>query len=257
MRWIHAARARARLLFGREAEERMNEEFRFHLDMEADRLGREEGLAPQEARRRAVIAFGLAEQHKDALRDGRGLAWVGGLALDLKLGGRMLVKYPGLTLVGGLAMAFAIWFGAVVFQMVMLFVNPTLPLPAGDRIVHLRNWDVQANDPEPRALHDFVVWRQAMRSVTDFGAWEDVTRNLRGATARPARCRSRRSPRRGSASPRRRRCWAAPSCRPDERAGAPPVVVLGHECGGRASRATPRSSGRPCSSGTRTPPWWA
>ena len=46
-------------------------------------------------------------------------------------------------------------------------VSPTLPLPGGERIVHLRNYDVQANDPEPRALHDFVVWRQAMRSVTD------------------------------------------------------------------------------------------
>jgi hypothetical protein len=71
--------------------------------------------------------------------------------------------------------------------MVMLFVSPTLPLPEGDRIVHLRNWDVQANETEPRALHDFVVWRQAMRSVTDFGAWEDVARNLRGrdGEARP------------------------------------------------------------------------
>ena len=42
-------------------------------------------------------------------------------------------------------------------------------------------------DPEPRALHDFFVWRQAMRSVVDFGAWEDVTRNLAGrdGEARP------------------------------------------------------------------------
>jgi predicted permease len=229
MRWIHAARARARLLFGREAEERMNEEFRFHLDMEAERLGREEGLAPQEARRRAVIAFGLAEQHKDALRDGRGLAWVGGLALDLKLGGRMLVKYPGLTLVGGLAMAFAIWFGAVVFQMVMLFVNPTLPLPAGDRIVHLRNWDVQANDPEPRALHDFFVWRRAMRTVTDFGAWQDVSRNLRGrdGEARPVLIAAiTASGFRVAASPPLLGRALVPA---DERVGAPPVVVLGHE----------------------------
>jgi hypothetical protein len=43
------------------------------------------------------------------MRDGRGLAWLGGLSLDLRLGARMLVKYPGLTIVGGLAMAFAIW----------------------------------------------------------------------------------------------------------------------------------------------------
>ena len=31
--------------------------------------------------------------------------WLGGFALDAKLGGRMIVKYPGLTVVGGLAMA--------------------------------------------------------------------------------------------------------------------------------------------------------
>ena len=36
--------------------------------------------------------------------------------LDFKLGGRMLVKYPGLTVVGGIAMAFAIWVGLVIFQ---------------------------------------------------------------------------------------------------------------------------------------------
>src|SRR5919202_2929866 len=113
-------------------------------------------------------------QQKTHTRGDRRLAWLGGVPLDVKFGLRMLVKYPGLTIVGGLAMAFAVWVGAVVFEMVMLFMHPTLPLPGGDRIVHLRNWDVQANKKEPRALHDFVVWRQAMRSVTDFGAWENV-----------------------------------------------------------------------------------
>jgi predicted permease len=229
MRWIHAARARARLLSRREAEERMNEEFRFHLDMEAERLVREEGLAPQEARRRAVIAFGLAEQHKDALRDGRGLAWAGGLALDLKLGGRMLVKYPGLTVVGGLAMAFAIWAGAVIFQMATLAISPTLPLPGGDRVVHLRNWDVQASDPEPRALHDFVAWRQALRSVTDLGAWQDVARNLKGrdGEARPVHVAAiTASGFHVAATPPLLGRALVPA---DEQVGAPPVVVLGHE----------------------------
>ncbi len=96
MRLFHAARARLRLLFARrEAESRMNEEFRFHLEMEADRLVREAGLAPQEARRQARLAFGYMERHKEELRDGRGPAWPSGLSLDLKLGVRMLVKYPG------------------------------------------------------------------------------------------------------------------------------------------------------------------
>jgi putative ABC transport system permease protein len=206
----------------------MDEEMRFHVDMEAERLQRERGLDPAEARRQAAVAFGGAEKYKEAGRDARGLGWLGGLTLDLKLGGRMLVKYPGLTIIGGLTMAFAIWVGAVVFQVVMLFVSPTLPLPEGDRIVHLRNWDVQANDPEPRALHDYGVWRQAMRSVTDFGAWEDVTRNLRGrdGEVRPVDVAAITASgfRVAATAPLLGRALVPA----DERAGAPPVVVLGH-----------------------------
>src|SRR5688500_8262996 len=100
MRWFDAARARARLLFARRAaESRMTEEFAFHLDMEAERLVRENGLEPNEARRRALAAFGGVENHKESLRSVRGLAWPAGMSLDLKLGLRMMLKYPGLTFI--------------------------------------------------------------------------------------------------------------------------------------------------------------
>ena len=209
--------------------EEMGEEMRFHVEMEAERLQREQGLNPSEARRQAAIAFGGMEKYREAGRDARGVAWLGGLTLDLKLGGRMLVKYPGLTIIGGLAMAFAIWAGAVLFEMVMLFVSPTLPLPDGDRIVHLRNWDVEVSDPEPRTLHDYLVWRETMRSVTDFGAWEDVTRNLRGrdGEVRPVQIAAiTASGFRVAATPPLLGRHLVPA---DERAGAPAVVVLGHD----------------------------
>jgi putative ABC transport system permease protein len=207
----------------------MGEEMRFHVDMEAERLQRERGLDPAEARRQAAVAFGGVEKYREAGREARGLAWLGGLSLDFRLGARMLVKYPGLTAVGGLAMAFAICVGAVLFEMVMLFVSPTLPLPQGGRIVHLRNWDVQANNDDPRALHDFVVWRQAMRSVTDFGAWQDVARNLEGrdGEARPATVAAiTASGFRVAATPPLLGRALVPA---DEQPGAPPVVVLGHD----------------------------
>ena|SRR5688500_10249024 len=91
MTWLDAARARLRLLFARRAvESRMDREFRLHIELETEQLMREQGLAPAEARRRALIAFGGVETHKEALRDGRGLAWLGGFALDLKLAARLL-----------------------------------------------------------------------------------------------------------------------------------------------------------------------
>jgi putative ABC transport system permease protein len=98
--------------------------------------------------------------------------------LDFKLGGRMLVKYPGLTIVGGLAMAFAIWVGIVIFQVVGLFVHPTLPLPEGARLVEIRSMDVAENVQEEKILHDFLEWRQSLRSLTEIGAWRNSSRNL-------------------------------------------------------------------------------
>ena len=230
MRLFDAARTRLRLMFARRsAESRMEEEFRFHVDMETERLVREQGLEPREARRRAVIAFGIAEQHKDALRDGRGLAWFGGLALDFRLGARMLRKYPGLTAVGGLAMAFAIFAGVVTFEVVRMLVYPTLPLPGGDRIVQVRNWDTQTSQAELRVQREFMTWRASLRSLADLGAFRDRSLNLiaQPGDARPVQVAEITASgfRIASASPLLGRALIPD----DERPGEPLVAVLGHE----------------------------
>jgi hypothetical protein len=230
MSWFSGARTRMQLLFGRRAaESRIDEEVRFHLEMETNRLVRDEGVSVDEARRRARATFGGVTQHTETLKDGRGLAWLGGMSLDLKLGGRMLLKYPGLTLIGGLAMAFAIWMGAMTFEMVNMLMNPKLPLPGGDRIVQLRDWDIDKNNEEPRALYDFMVWRRALSTVTDMGAWHDQTVNLTGADGdiRPinAAAISASAFRLASGAPLLGRTLVAA----DENPGAPPVIVLGYD----------------------------
>ena len=113
-----------------------------------------------------------------ASRSRQGFGALAGWPMDLKLGGRMLLKYPGLTIVGSLAMAFAIWVGLVVFQVVTLFTNPTLPLSQGARLVEIRSVDLTANDEDARILHDFLDWQRSLRSVTEIGAWRDSNRNL-------------------------------------------------------------------------------
>ncbi|HEU4631263.1 MAG TPA: permease prefix domain 1-containing protein, partial [Gemmatimonadaceae bacterium] len=177
------ARARSlwRSLRGRAAvDAEMAEEFRYHMELRAADLVRA-GLAPADAARRARLEFGSTERYKHEGRASRGLAPFDVLHvswLDVKLGFRMLVRYPGLTIVGGLAMAFAIALGAGTFEFVTQFVFPTLPLPEGDRIVAVRNWDAAARAVEPHALHDFVVWRDELRSVRELGAFRTLERNL-------------------------------------------------------------------------------
>jgi hypothetical protein len=52
-----------------------------------------------------------------------------GLSLDARLGGRMLLKYPGLTLAGGLALAIAIGIGAGWYDLWGKLLWPTIRCP--------------------------------------------------------------------------------------------------------------------------------
>lgn len=111
-----------------------------------------------------------------------GMSW-----LDFKLGLRMLVKHPVLTLVGGLATSFAIGASAVYFEVVNDFVNPTLPLEDGERVIVIQNADLEVASPELRSLHDFMIWRDELESVEDLGVFTVYSRNLgpEGGDAEP------------------------------------------------------------------------
>src|SRR4029079_14014038 len=103
-----------------------------------------------------------------------------------------------------------------------------LPLPGGDRVVLLRDWDAAASRPEPRALHDFLAWREALISVTDLGAYRDIALNLTSpdGDVRPADVAEITASafRIAPARPLMGRVLAAG----DEQPGAPPVVLLGY-----------------------------
>src|SRR4051812_5754520 len=154
------------------AEQELAREIRSHLQLLEDQhIAR--GMDAEEARCAARRAFGGVEQAKEHQREARMFRWLAGWPMDLKLGARMLVKYPGLTIVGGLAMAFVIWVGIVSFQVVNLFTNPALPVSAGARLVEIRSIDVAASVQEKKVLHDFLEWQRSLRSVTDVSAWRD------------------------------------------------------------------------------------
>jgi putative ABC transport system permease protein len=156
----------------------MDEEMRFHLEMEAERLQRERGLDPAEARRQAALAFGGVEKYRAAGHDARGLGWLGGLRLDLRLGGRMLVKHPALTLIATIAVAFAIAVGTVGFEIARQALWPTIPLPGGNAIVALRNWNVADNASVPASRRDYELWRDGLSTITDLSAVEVEERSI-------------------------------------------------------------------------------
>jgi len=98
-------------------------------------------------------------------RDGRGLAWFDRFSLDIKLAVRLLVRYPTLTLVATVSMAFGIATGVGSFEIRTQVVAPSIPLEEGSRIVGLRTWDTSRIRPIPPTPDDFTTWREALTLV--------------------------------------------------------------------------------------------
>ena len=84
-----------------------------------------------------------------------GLAPLRGLSLDVRLGLRLLVKHIGLTVVGTIAMAFAIWGGIVAFEFYTQIMHPRLPLAGGAQIVGIVMVDTASRGERAPTLHDF------------------------------------------------------------------------------------------------------
>jgi predicted permease len=163
----------------------MHDEMRFHVEMETDRLVREQGLPQQEARRRALASFGGVEKYKEASRDVRGLRWLDAILVDSRFGVRMLLKHRGLTVVGVFAMAVAIAVGATVFESVSALLDPALPFPGGDRVVSFKFLGSDASSPVRRVIHDFAALRGQLVTVEHFGAYRNAEHNLVAAETVP------------------------------------------------------------------------
>jgi len=148
--------------------------------------------------------------------------------LDVKLGVRMLVKYPGLALAGGagIAVVVAIATGAYSFIYSNLLVS-SLPLEEGDRIVSIEIWDAEAGKPELRSLYDYHVWREGLKSVQDISAFRILAPNLIAPGAQPESVRVAAMSASGFRVARVRPLMGRYLEEEDEHEGAPSVVVIG------------------------------
>lgn len=126
-----------------------------------------EGFSEAEARRRFVWnTLGSI-----------GSVWTGGLRrfvshgtlLDVRIAIRLLGKQPLLTVVAMLALGLGIPGSLVIHHGMGVFVHP-LPLPEGDRLFGVRNWDIEARRPQFSSLHEYELWKEELASFQDIGA---------------------------------------------------------------------------------------
>jgi predicted permease len=138
---------RARALFRRNAAEAdLDDELRFHLDMETEyqmRMGHPEN----DARRIANREFGGVERYRDESRDARGVGFLEDLGRDVTVAMRALRRTPGFALISIFTVALGIGMTTAVFSIIDGVLLRPLPYPGADQLVRIyeRNAKYPAN----------------------------------------------------------------------------------------------------------------
>ena len=215
-------------LSGRRTDHDLQRELAGHLALAEDEL-RRKGHAPRDAARLARATAGGRIQALEALREQRGLPWLGSSWLDVRLGLRVLGRNWGVTLVGGLAMSVAIGIAAVVFAAFDVILWSRLPLEEGDRIVAIQIWDREAGQRRDTPWQDIERWRGSLQSVDDVGAFQTIRRNVIAADGSVELVAVAEISAAGFRVARVPPLIGRGIIDADQAPGAAPVIVIGHE----------------------------
>ena len=155
------------------AESDLDDELRFHLE-EQVKLYVAQGMSHAEATRRARIAFGSVDAHKESYRDGRGTRGFDDVVADLRHATRSLLRDRALTVAGVLTLALGIGATTAVFSAVNAVMLRELPFREPSRLVQLweenpdRGWYENVVAPA-----NFIDWREQADAFADMAAYTD------------------------------------------------------------------------------------
>jgi predicted permease len=157
----------------RAAERGADEELRFHIDMEAAKNVRA-GLSPREARRRALVAFGGLERHREALREGRRAPLIESLLADVRFALRAVRRSPGFAIVAVVTMALGVGATTATFSIANALLFRPPPAPDVSRVVSVQEIRLVNTSSGVEGVR--IPWER-------FRAYEEATRETFGSLA--------------------------------------------------------------------------
>ncbi len=152
------------LLRGREAEERLSQEWQLHLELLTEDHVRE-GLSLEEARRQARLKLGGQDRFKEECREQNGFRPLEELRQDVSYTRRILAKSPGFTFVVVFTLALGIGANTAVFSLVDAFLFRPFPVREPGRLIRISGLS---------SYPDFLDYRMDGQVFSDMAAARDL-----------------------------------------------------------------------------------
>ena len=187
MRWIRdvAFRARALLTPGRMRRD-LDDELRFHLEMETEKLVRQ-GRSPEAAAREARARFGSLRRQRDRARWAWGVSALGDVRTDLRLVRRQLGRNPAFAAGAIVTLGLGIGANTAMFSVADQALLRRPPVEEPDRLVALYTSSRRGFAKAPSSYPDYEDYRDLSRTFADMAGYTSVPLNVGGAeTARLA-----------------------------------------------------------------------
>jgi putative ABC transport system permease protein len=154
-----------------QVERELEEELRFHIDRETEKLVAA-GVSPAEASRRAHVRFGGVERTRQEVRDVLGMRWLDNLVLDARQGIRTLAKTPVVAVVTILSLGLGIGASTAVFTIgnAFLFTDPG-GLVAPENLVAIYTSSDRGRLYDETSFQDYLDIAADSRSLADVAAY--------------------------------------------------------------------------------------
>ena len=152
-------------------DDAMDREIAFHIE-ELVRNYVDQGMPPEEARRRALIEFGGREQTKQQMREVHSTPFRESLVFNFKAALRFLRKAPSFSAAVILTLALGIGANSAVFSAIDAIVLRPLPYPRGDQLAALDQHNSKGRDANrfvaPVRLEDWNRMTSTFQAISGY-----------------------------------------------------------------------------------------